>query len=77
MKRLQLRPSAAWLVGVIASLAICYLPGSFAMLVVAMWGGFSDVSVLSKWLTAGTTLAAIAFVVYLLARLIAQGLMAK
>ena len=73
---IQNRPTA-WLVGTVAALAACYLPGSFLLLTVAMWGGFSDVSRLKKELVLVIALAAIAGAVYLLARTIKRALMGE
>lgn len=77
MKRPSLNQLSAWLVGAVVSVAVCYLPGSLLLFVVAMWGGFSPgVSVLSKWLVLGGALAVIAGAVYLLARTIKRALTA-
>jgi len=75
LKRPAIWPPLAWLIGLIVAAAICFWPGGIALFAVAMWGGFSpNVSVLSKLLVLGLTVAVISGIVYLIARAIAKAL---
>lgn len=78
MRLPALSTPVAWLIGFVVSAAICFWPGGIALLVVAMWGGFSPtVSLIWKMAVLIFTLASIAAVLFFLARSIARALGAK
>ena len=75
---MRVRAFFAWVIGFVIAAAICYWPGSLALFVVAMWGGFSpNVGIALKVLVVAATLTVIVATIFFLARSIARTLIEK